>query len=235
MSVIDAQNVSKSYGNIKALNNLSLTVSEGSVYALLGPNGSGKTTFVKSILGLVKPDGGDIKLNGIDSSDVQCRDGISYLPEKFNFFPYYTVLGVVKFYGTMKGLKGAELEEQAMNALRSLQIDDLASKKIKQCSKGQVQRTGIAAMLMGDSKLLILDEPFSGLDPIAIKELKDLLIELKNKGITLFVNSHILSEMEKLCDHAAILNKGEVIAQGELSTMLNGVSLEDFFYAKVKQ
>ena len=235
MLVIDAQNVSKSYGNIKALNNLSLNVAAGSVYALLGPNGSGKTTFVKSILGLVKPDGGDIKLNGIESTNVEWRDGISYLPEKFNCFPYYTVLGVVKFYGAMKGLKGSELEEQAINAVKSLQIEDLVSKKIKQCSKGQVQRTGIAAMLMGDSKLLILDEPFSGLDPIAIKELKDLLIELKNKGITLFINSHILSEMEKLCDHAAILDKGEIIAQGELSTMLNGVSLEDFFYTKVKK
>jgi ABC-2 type transport system ATP-binding protein len=235
MHMINAQNVSKSYGNIKALNNLSLNVTEGSVYALLGPNGSGKTTFVKSILGLVKPDGGDIKLNGIVSSDVQSREGISYLPEKFNFFPYYSVLGVVKFYGTMKGLRGQELEKQAQAALSSLQISELADKKIKQCSKGQVQRTGIAAMLMGNSKLLILDEPFSGLDPIAIKELKDLLIELKDNGITLFINSHILSEMEKLCDHAAILNKGEVIAQGELKTMLNGMSLEDFFYEKVKK
>jgi ABC-2 type transport system ATP-binding protein len=235
VSVIEAKNVSKSYGNNLALNNLSLNVSEGSVYALLGPNGSGKTTFVKSILGLVKHDKGDIRLNGIESSDVTCREGISYLPEKFSFFPYYTVLGVVKFYGIMKGLKGAELEEQAAHALQALQIEDLAKKKIKQCSKGQVQRAGIAAMLMGNSKLLILDEPFSGLDPIAIKELKDLLIELKNKGITLFVNSHILSEMEKLCDHAAILNKGEVIAQGELKTMLCGMSLEDFFYEKVKK
>ena len=235
MNMINAHNVSKSYGNIKALDNLSLTVAQGSVYALLGPNGSGKTTFVKSILGLVKPDSGDIKLNGIVSSNVQSREGISYLPEKFNFFPYYTVLGVVKFYGTMKGLKGQELKDQANAALSSLQILELANKKIKQCSKGQVQRAGIAAMLMGNSKLLILDEPFSGLDPIAIKELKDLLIELKNKGITLFVNSHILSEMEKLCDHAAILNKGEVIAQGELIPMLNGMSLEDFFYEKVKK
>ena len=235
MSVIDAQNVSKTYGSTLALNNLSLTVAQGSVYALLGPNGSGKTTFVKSILSLVKPDSGDIKINGINSKDVLCHEKISYLPEKFNFYPYYTVRSVLQFYGTMKGLRGQELSDKIDLSLKLLQISDLGKKKIKQCSKGQVQRTGIAAMLMGDSDLLILDEPFSGLDPIAIKELKDLLLSLKNEGKTLFINSHILSEMEKLCDHAAILNKGEVVAQGELSSMLGTKSLEDFFYEKVKQ
>lgn len=235
MTVIDAQNVSKSYGSTLALNQLSLKVEEGSVYALLGPNGSGKTTFVKSILGLVKPDSGDIKINGIDSKDIQSHQKISYLPEKFNFYPYYTVTAVLNFYGSMRGLKGNELKEQVGQALELLKISDLANKKIKQCSKGQVQRTGIAAMLMGESDLIILDEPFSGLDPIAIKELKDLLINLKEGGKTLFINSHILSEMEKLCDHAAILNKGEVVAQGELKSMLGEQSLEDYFYEKVKQ
>ncbi|MCO4793713.1 MAG: ABC transporter ATP-binding protein [Bacteriovoracaceae bacterium] len=235
MNVIEAQNVSKSYGKVNALSSLSLTVEPGSVYALLGPNGSGKTTFVKSVLGLVRPMSGKILINGIESTDPKSRTGVSYLPEKFNFFPYYTIDGVIKFYGSMKGIKGPELDTQCLQAMKSLGIDDLMGKKVKECSKGQLQRTGIAGMLMGDSNILILDEPFSGLDPIAIKELKDLLKGLKDQGKTLFINSHILSEMEKLCDHAAILDKGECLAQGELPGMLNGKSLEDFFYEKVKK
>lgn len=235
MNVIEAQNVSKKYGSSLALSSLSLSVNPSSVYALLGPNGSGKTTFVKSVLGLVRPNSGTILINGIDSNDPKCREGVAYLPEKFNFFPYYTIDGVVKFYGSMKGLKGSELEDKCHQSMKSLGIDDLMGKKVKECSKGQLQRTGIASMLMGDNNLLILDEPFSGLDPIAIKELKDLLRALKEQGKTLFINSHILSEMEKLCDHAAILNKGECLAQGALPGMLNGKSLEDFFYERVKQ
>ncbi len=235
MLVIEAHDVSKSYGSIKALNGLSLSVEKGSVCALLGPNGSGKTTFVKLILGLVRPDSGDIKINGISTENALSREGISYLPEKFNFFPYYTTLGVVKFYGMMKGLKGSELDEKVNQALKLLHIEEFSSKKIKECSKGQIQRVGIASMLIGESQLLILDEPFSGLDPIGIKELKDLLLELKENGKTLFINSHILSEMEKLCDHAVILNKGEVIAQGEIKAMVGEKTLEDFFYNKVKR
>lgn len=235
MNVIEAQNVSKNYGKTRALNSLSLNVAEGNIFALLGPNGSGKTTFVKIVLGLVRPDSGKILINGIESTDETSRNGVAYLPEKFSFYPYYTIDGVVKFYGSMKGLTGEKLEEQCHKALKSLGIEDLVGKKVKECSKGQLQRTGIASMLMGDNNLLILDEPFSGLDPIAIKELKDLLGGLKDEGKTLFINSHILSEMEKLCDHAAILNKGECLAQGELPGMLNGKSLEDFFYEKVKQ
>jgi ABC-2 type transport system ATP-binding protein len=235
MNVIDAQNVSKIYGGTRVLSSLTLSVAPASVYALLGPNGSGKTTFVKSVLGLVRANSGTILINGIDSNDPKSREGVAYLPEKFNFFPYYTIDGVVKFYGSMKGLSGSELDDRCHLALKTLGIDDLVGKKVKECSKGQLQRTGIASMLMGNNNLLILDEPFSGLDPIAIKELKDLLRSLKEQGKTLFINSHILSEMEKLCDHAAILNKGECLAQGELQSMLNGKSLEDFFYERVKQ
>ena len=233
MQIIQAQNVSKNYGSLTALRSLSLTVEEGSAFALLGPNGAGKTTFVRALLGLTRC-GGDIKLQGLDVGDKSARLGLAYLPEKFNFFPYYTVEAVLSFYGKMQGLGGSALSEAISSALEALNITELRKKRMDSLSKGQVQRTGLANLLMGDNKILILDEPFSGLDPIGIKELKDLINKLKGQGKTIFINSHILSEMEQICDHVAILDKGECLVQGTLEEVTAGKSLEDAFYDLVK-
>lgn len=232
--VIEAENIVHSYGKYQSLKGLSLKVEEASIFALLGPNGAGKTTFVKAVLDLTRAKEGSILLNGMDTKNEQARNSVAYLPEKFNFFPYYSIENVVRFYGKMQGVKGSELEQQMENSLKRLKIWELKEKKLSELSKGQIQRAGIASMLMGDNKLLILDEPFSGLDPIGIKELKDLLKELKNEGKTLFINSHILSEMEQICDHVAILNEGVCLAQGELKSLIGNDSLEDFFYKKVQ-
>lgn len=233
MQIIQATNVSKNYGSLTALRSLSLSVEEGSAFAILGPNGAGKTTFVRALLGLTHC-GGEIKLQGLDVGNKNARTGLAYLPEKFNFFSYYTVEGVLSFYGKMQGLDGSALSEATDKALAALNITELRKKKMNQLSKGQVQRTGLANLLMGDNKILILDEPFSGLDPIGIKELKDLINVLKSQGKTIFINSHILSEMEQICDQVAILDKGDCLVQGTLAEVKGSKSLEDAFYDLVK-
>jgi len=231
--IIEAKNINKFYGACEALKNFSLTVPRGSSFALLGPNGAGKTTFVKALLDLTQISGGEIKINGISSLDSKSREGIGYLPEKFNFFDYYTVEGVLVFYGKMKGV-GDLLSEQIKMALEKTGISDLRKRRVKTLSKGQMQRLGIASILMGDNDLLILDEPFTGLDPIGIKELKDVLRGLQNAGKTLFINSHILTEVEQMCDEMAIVNKGQLVVQGKITELVGESSLEDYFYQKIK-
>ncbi|MBT3585748.1 MAG: ABC transporter ATP-binding protein [Halobacteriovoraceae bacterium] len=234
MTAIQATGVSKSYGATQALSDFSISVEPSKIVALLGPNGAGKTTFVKSLLDLVSPDSGEILINGINSTSSASREGVAYLPEKFSFFPYYTVEMVVAFYGKMHGLRGSELNQRVGEALEKLKIPELRKKKINTLSKGQLQRTGIANTLMCQGNLMIFDEPFSGLDAIGIRELKLLFKDLREQGKTVLLNSHILSEMEQVCDEFILLNKGKIIAKGNLKTELEGKSLEDFFYDKVE-
>ncbi len=232
--IVEAKDVSKYYGKSCALNNVSIEIAKGSAFALLGRNGAGKTTFVKSLLGLLPLRSGSMSLNGKNVSDHHSRQNVSYMPEKFSFFPYYTIGGLCEFYGKMKGLKGPQLKEQVDSSLTRLNLIDLKNKKVKECSKGQLQRAGLAATLMGDNDIFILDEPFSGLDPIAIKELQSLLIELKNEGRTLIINSHDLDHVKRVCDHMAILDKGECIVQGQIDKLIGKQDLLDYFYEKVQ-
>lgn len=234
MNAIEIRGVKKSYGLDFSLHDIDLTVKEGQIFALLGPNGAGKTTLVKLILSLMQLDQGEISIHGISSIDARSRMGVAFLPEKFSFFPYYTVRGVLEFFGTMKGLKGEVLKQQIDSALNELNITELANRKLQSLSKGQTQRTGLASLLIGENNLLILDEPFSGLDPIGMRDLKDILKKLRTQGKTIFLNSHILSEMELICDDVAILNKGEILFNGSVQSIVNkGQSLEDYFYQLV--
>lgn len=233
MTIIEAQGICKNYGRVEALKDFSLKVEEGDCFALLGKNGAGKTTFVKSLLSLVNFQRGSLKLLGQDVSQKESRQQVAYLPEKFSFFPYYTLAGVCEFYGQMKGLKGQELKTSVGQAMERLGISDLMTKKVKDCSKGQLQRTGLAATLIGDNRLLVLDEPYSGLDPIGIKELQDLLNELKGQGKTLFINSHGLDSVEKVSETIAIIDKGQMVVEGKIKGLIGEGSLLDFFYEKV--
>lgn len=236
MDIISIKDISKSYGVDFTLKNVSLNIQQGKIFSLLGPNGAGKTTLVKLMLNLLHSDSGSIEINGLSVNDKNSRLGIAFIPEKFNFFPFYTARGVLEFFGKMKGIAGLELDQQVKHALAELQISDLSERKLSKMSKGQVQRVGLASILIGNNDLIILDEPFSGLDPIGIRDLKDIIRKLKMQGKTLFINSHILMEMEQLCDEIAILNKGELLFTGSVPSVLSKEkSLDDFFYKMINQ
>lgn len=236
MELIRINNVKKSYGEEFTLQNINLTIEQGRIFSLIGPNGAGKTTLVKLILDLMHCDQGTITLNGVDSTHKESRMGVAFIPEKFTFFPYYTARGVLEFFGTMKGVSGDELKQQVDHALDELHIRDLENRKISKMSKGQMQRVGLASLLIGNNDLIILDEPFSGLDPIGIKDLKDIIKKLKSQGKTFFINSHVLLEMEHLCDEFAVLNKGRLLFNGTVESVVSkGTSLEDFFYKMINE
>ncbi|EQC43877.1 ABC transporter ATP-binding protein [Bacteriovorax sp. Seq25_V] len=232
MEVLNVDSLSKSYSGNQALSNFSISLNRGEVIALLGPNGAGKTTFVKSILGLLKADSGTIKFFDVESDSVS-RSKVSYLPEKFTFYPYFTIEATLRFYADMYNIK-SNRQEIIDNALRKLGILDIKGKKISDISKGQLQRVGLACVTMGSHEFIILDEPFSGLDPIGIKEVKDLCVDLKKSGKTLLINSHILAEMEKMADRVIILNKGKTLAFGSVDEVRGDMSLEDKFFKLVK-
>jgi ABC-2 type transport system ATP-binding protein len=234
MIALQAEGISKSFNNNKALENVSFSITKGRIFALIGPNGAGKTTFVKSLLNLIRLDSGQITINGVKSTKKTSRSNISYLPERFSFYSYYSVQDVLKFYGKMKGLRGRQLDEKIEQALESMNLTKQRKQKVKDLSKGQNQRLGIANLVMGDNDLFILDEPFSGLDPIGIKDLKDFMRRLKTQGKTVFISSHILSELEQICEDVVILDQGRIVREGKLSTLLQGKSLEELFHEEIK-
>lgn len=234
MALVEASNLSHSYGSYQSLRNVTFSIDEGQCFALLGPNGAGKTTFVKIMLGLQFPTGGELKLFGKHAGEPSSRVSVGYLPEKFSFYPYYKVRDTLAFYAAVAGIEKSEAESAIIQALGKLKIGELIDKKLSNLSKGQLQRVGLAALLLGDKQLIVLDEPFSGLDPIGIKDLKELLREFTRQGKTLLINSHILSEVEHLCDHFGILNNGELLVAGEKNSLLAGQSLENYFAARVQ-
>lgn len=234
MSIIHVEGVSKKYRDQVALTDFSLNVENGDVVALLGPNGAGKTTFVKCMLDLVSADSGEIKIFGKSSKDPQSRANLVYLPEKFNFYSYYSVNDTLKFFAEFHGVNKVDVSELIERALKKLSIDQLSNKKLKELSKGQMQRVGLCIALIANKDLIILDEPFSGLDPIGIKDVKDICLELSEQGKTILINSHILSEVEKFATKVIILDHGQVRAQGPLNEVRGDVSLEEKFYDLIK-
>ncbi|AYF44839.1 hydrolase, P-loop-like family protein [Halobacteriovorax sp. BALOs_7] len=234
MSVIDVRGVSKRYRDQLALSDFSLSVENGDVVALLGPNGAGKTTFVKCMLDLISADSGEITIFGKSSKDPRSRASLVYLPEKFNFYDYFTVKETLKFFAEFHGVEKSQVNGRIDEALKKLSIDKFEKKKLKELSKGQMQRVGLCIAVVANKELIILDEPFSGLDPIGIKDVKDICLELSQQGKTILINSHILSEVEKFATKVIILNNGQVKAQGPLNEVRGDISLEERFYDLVK-
>lgn len=234
MTAITIEGVSKAYGTKLALDNVSFEIQQGRVFALLGPNGAGKTTLMKSLLGLTQIQKGDIKIFGVSHKNSEARAKVGYLPEKFNFYPYYTVENTLAFFAGLYGIPRAERKDRVIKVIDRLGLSDIRKQKNSTLSKGQLQRVGLAGTLVGDTDLLCLDEPFSGLDPIIIKELKDLVLELKNEGKTILINSHILGEVEKMADDLAIIHEGTCRAKGPIQQLRGEQNLEDFFYKIIK-
>jgi len=222
--VIATQNLTRHFsrGRVKALQGVSVSVASGKIFGLLGPNGAGKTTFIKILLGLQRPDTGTATLFGIPASDPSARKHVGYLPENHRFPEFLTGAALLDYCGRLSGMRDKQTRlQRAEILLKRVKMWEWRSTRTKKYSKGMVQRLGLAQALLHDPQLIFLDEPTDGVDPIGRKEIRDLLLELKQEGKTIFLNSHLLSEVEMICDEVAILHKGQLLRQGtvhELTT-----------------
>ncbi len=224
-SAIETSDLTKIYVSsfgkkkVNALSELKLTVQKGMIFGLLGPNGAGKTTLIKMLLGITFPTSGSANILGKDISDFHIKHKVGYLPENHKYPPYLTGAGVLEMLGRLSGLNGNELKVKINELLSLVKLEEWRKTKVKNYSKGMMQRLGLAQALINDPELIFLDEPTDGVDPIGRKEIRDLLIGLKNKGKTVFLNSHILSEVEMITDRVGILNKGVLLREGNVKEM----------------
>ena len=230
MKPIEIINLTKTYklSNNKtkiAVNELNLEVDEGIIYGFLGPNGAGKTTTIKSILDFIKPDKGIINIFGISSNNADARINIGYLPEQLYFHKFLKPIELVIMHAQLSGINNINANKHAIEALEKAGIADYKDVPISKLSKGLTQRVGIAQAIVGNPKLLILDEPTSGLDPIGRRHTRDLLMQLKKEGKTIFLSSHLLSEVENVCDVVAIMKNGVLQASGSPDSVRQSVSL----------
>ncbi|MBV9766875.1 MAG: ABC transporter ATP-binding protein [Acidobacteriaceae bacterium] len=207
---------------IKAVSNLTLHVPEGVKFGLLGPNGAGKTTFVKMLLSAVNPTSGSAKLFGKDARDPEARRPVGYLPENHRFPTYFTGRGMLDFYGALSGLDALERNKRIPGLLELVGLKDWGDVRIKKYSKGMLQRLGLAQALLHKPRLLVLDEPTDGVDPVGRREIRDILNGLTGTGVTIFINSHLLSEVESFCEYVAILKSGELALEGKISSLIAG-------------
>ncbi|MDX1622664.1 MAG: ABC transporter ATP-binding protein [Gemmatimonadota bacterium] len=204
---------------VHALRPLDLEVGRGEIFGLLGPNGAGKTTLVKLLLGLVHPTEGDAAIFGRPIHDPEARRPVGYLPEEHRFPRFLTARHALRLYARMAGVPASEREERADALLATVRLEGAADRKIREFSKGMSERLGIAQALLSRPRLLVLDEPADGVDPVGRREIRDLLLELRQGGATLFVNSHLLSEIERVCTRVAILKEGRLVRQGTVEEL----------------
>jgi ABC-2 type transport system ATP-binding protein len=199
---------------VRALDGLDLKVPLGSVFGLLGPNGAGKTTLVKMALGIAHPTGGAVSILGRPGGDVAVRSRVGYLPENHRYPAHLTGAQVLDFFGRLSGLREPERSVRVEGLLRRVRMEEWRATPVRKYSKGMMQRLGLAQAILNDPDLLILDEPTDGVDPVGRREIRDLLLEQKARGATIFLNSHLLSEVERLCDRVAILKSGKLVREG---------------------
>jgi len=225
MEVIEVKNLTKVYNartksnEVTALDNLTLSVNEGTIFGLLGPNGAGKTTLIKLLLGIAFPTNGSAKVLDEDVSNYKIKSKVGYLPENHKYPSYMTARTVMKFFGRLSGTDGNNLDKKIDELLELVKMEKWKNSKVKSFSKGMMQRLGLAQALINEPKLIFLDEPTDGIDPIGRKEIRDILVELKSRGKTVFLNSHILSEVELITDRVGILNNGKLLREGTVSEL----------------
>lgn len=205
---------------VVAVRNLSLTVHDGEIYGLLGPNGSGKSTTLKILLGLVTPTQGKAQIFGRDSRDYRSRSEVGFLPENPYFYKFLTAEETLRFYGKICGLRGRKLSAHVRELIHLVGLDDARHRRVGGFSKGMLQRIGLAQALIGDPKLLVLDEPTAGVDPAGSRQIRDLILDLKKQGKTVLLTSHLLSQVQEVCDHVGIMAQGEMIREGKLDELV---------------
>jgi ABC-2 type transport system ATP-binding protein len=226
-NILEVRNLSRAFRSQwtfkrkTGIQDISFAVAPGESFALLGANGAGKTTTIKNILGFLVPDSGEVFFEGERLETPRQRAAIGFLPEQPYFYQYLTVEETLSFYAALFSMNGSERRERVAYVMDRLSIGHKSKEKVKSLSKGQQQRVGLAQVLLNDPSLLILDEPFSGLDPLARVEIRNLLLELKAQGKSMIVSSHILSDIELLCDRAVILKQGKMREETNISQLLN--------------
>lgn len=203
-----------------AVRGLSLKVAPGQVYGLLGPNGSGKSTTLKIILGLVSPSAGRTEIFGQDSREVRSREAVGFLPENPYFYKYLTGEETLRFYGKLCGLRGQQLSGRTDKMLRLVGLQEARDRRLGGYSKGMLQRIGLAQALIQEPKLVVLDEPTAGVDPAGSREIRDLILDLKRRGITVLLSSHLLAQVQEICDRVGILAKGVLVREGRVEDLL---------------
>ena len=216
--ILEAKNLTKSFGLRKAVNNLNLEIPNGSVFGFLGPNGSGKSTTIRMMTALISPDVGEVFINGesIQKNGSKALSNVGALIERADFHKHLSAKTNLKMLARMDGTDFSNIQK----VLDRTGLGSRANDKVKTYSQGMKQRLGIAQALMGNPKLLILDEPTNGLDPEGMKEIRDLVGELSSEGITVFISSHLLDEVQKICSHVAMISLGELIIAGKMEDLL---------------
>jgi ABC-2 type transport system ATP-binding protein len=232
LNAVETYHLTKHYsrGKIKALEEVSLQVEKGKIFSLLGPNGAGKTTLIKLLLGIVFPTRGSAKIFDKDISDHTSHAQIGYLAENHRFPEFLTAHQVLYYYGKMGGVEKSVLKEKIPQLLKLVKLEGWGDTKIRKYSKGMLQRMGIAQALTNDPDLLFLDEPTDGIDPVGRREVRNLLKSLRDRGKTIFLNSHLLSEVERVSDEVAILKNGKLLQKGSVEDF---ISLKQQFQLKL--
>ena len=223
-AAIEVQGLTKSYNHSTAVQNISFTVKKGEIFGFLGPNGAGKTTTIKAILDLIHADTGTIKINGIDvqSKSKEAKKYVGYMPEKVAFYDNLTAMQNLCFYAEIKHAS----KEECASLIEEFGLGDTGKKRVGKFSKGMVQRLGMARAVLGNPPILICDEPSGGLDPRGVVLIRNKIHDLKNKGTTIFVSSHILSEIQEICDRVGIINKGVIVAQDTVEGLSSKLNLK---------
>jgi ABC-2 type transport system ATP-binding protein len=206
---------------VVAVRELSFNVKPGEVYGLIGPNGCGKSTTMKVMLGLLRPTIGSATIFGRDSAEVSSRSDVGFLPENPYFYKHLTGRETLAFFGKLCGLGGADLRDRSQDMLRLTGLEHAADRRVGGYSKGMLQRIGLAQALIHDPRLLILDEPTAGVDPAGSRRIRDLILELKERGITIVVTSHLLEQMQEVCDRVGIMSHGRMMREGRVEDLIS--------------
>lgn len=233
--VIETHGLTKQYGNGKGCIDIGIEVHKGEVYGFLGPNGAGKSTFIKTLVGLLFPTSGSAEILGRPLGDLEAKKRMGYLPELFKYQDWMTGKDLLKFHAELYKLEKGRIPSKIEEVLEMVHMKGSENYKIGTYSKGMQQRIGMASALLCDPELIFLDEPTSALDPIGRKEVRDMILTLKQMNKTVFLNSHLLGEVEQVCDAAAIISHGHIVKQGLMSDMLKGqnsleIQAEDIGY-----
>ncbi|MFC4990978.1 ABC transporter ATP-binding protein [Rubritalea tangerina] len=203
----------------RAVDEVSLRIQKGEVYGLIGPNGSGKSTTMKALLGLVAPTSGECRVFGYDSMKVDARKYVGFLPENPYFYKHQTAVETLKFYGKLCGMRGKQLEGRIRELLELVSLEDAKDRRLGGYSKGMLQRVGLAQALIQDPQLVVLDEPTAGVDPVGSRQIRDLIFKLKESGVTVFLCSHLLEQVQEVCDQVGILFNGKMVMQGSVDSL----------------